>query len=336
MIAIDARAAVRPELGGVERWARELSARLPARHPGAYRVVAPPRALAHRAGHAWEQGWLPLRTLRDDLVLCPANLAPLAHRRCAVLLHDAAVFREPSWYSPAYVRIQHALTPRIARRAALVMTVSEFSAGELREVLGVRAVVVPAGVGEAFTPAADAATARAATGLAPDDRYVLTVASRTARKNLVALAPAAARLSRRGVAVLAVGGDRPQFATEAAVDGIRDLGRVPDAILPGLYAGASAFVLPSRYEGLGLPVLEAMACGTPVVAASAAALPETCGDAAELVDPDDHEGFADALERVLDDPQPWVTRGLARVSGRTWDESADAVDAVLRGPRRPT
>jgi glycosyltransferase involved in cell wall biosynthesis len=335
VIAIDGRAAVRPELGGVERWARELAHRLPARFPDAYRVVEPPRFLAHRAGHAWEQGWLPLRAVRDDLILCPANLAPVVGRRCAVIIHDAAVLREPSWYSPLYTRVHQALLPRIATRAAEVLTVSEFSARELAELLGIEARVVPGGVGEAFTPSADASGARA-TGIGPDVPYVLTVASRTARKNLAALAPAAARLAEQGIELLAVGGHRPQFAAEAAVDGIRDLGRVPDSILPGLYAGASAFVLPSRYEGFGLPVLEAMACGTPVVAARAAALPETCGAAAVLVDPDDHQGFAEALEQVLDDPHPWIARGLDHVAGRTWDATADAVDQVLRGSRRRT
>jgi hypothetical protein len=79
-IAIDARAAVRPELGGVERWARELSARLPALRPGAYAVLAPPRRLTHRAGHAWEQVVLPVRAARlgARALLCPANLAPVA------------------------------------------------------------------------------------------------------------------------------------------------------------------------------------------------------------------------------------------------------------------
>ena len=82
LFAIDARAAARPELGGVERWARELSARLPALRPGGYAVLRPPRALAHRAGHAWEQAVLPLRAARlgARALLCPANLAPLAFR----------------------------------------------------------------------------------------------------------------------------------------------------------------------------------------------------------------------------------------------------------------
>ncbi|MTD43072.1 glycosyltransferase [Conexibacter sp. W3-3-2] len=331
VIAIDARAAVRPELGGVERWARELVARLPAHAPGRYRVLAPPAALAHRAGHVWEQAWLPLRAARHEALLCPANLAPLGSPRTTVIVHDAAALRDPSWYSPAYVRLQRLLLPRIVAGAARVLTVSAFSARELRELLGVDATVVPGGVGEAFRPVDDAAVAAATTavGLEPGAPYVLTVASRTARKNLAALGPAARRLAGEGVTVVAVGGDRPQFRAEPAVAGIRELGPVADGHLPGLYAGAGAFVLPSRYEGLGLPCLEAMACGTPVVAARAAALPETCGGAARLVDPDDHEGFTAALLDVLADPAPWRRRGLAHVAGRGWDATAAAVHAAI-------
>ena len=104
---IDARAAARPELGGVERWARELAARLPRAAPGRYaRRRARRPALAHGAGHAWEQAVLPLRAARRaPLVLCPANLAPLAGRATSVVLHDAAPLREPGWYSRAYVRL---------------------------------------------------------------------------------------------------------------------------------------------------------------------------------------------------------------------------------------
>jgi glycosyltransferase involved in cell wall biosynthesis len=330
--AIDGRAAARAELGGVERWARELASHLPALRPGAYAVLRPPRQLAHRAGHAWEQGVLPLRAarLRARALLCPANLAPLGFPRNVVVIHDAAPLRHPGWYSPPYSALQRRLLRPIARRALHLITVSEFSRGELRELLEVEHVsVVPGGVDPAFAPAADAGRARAALGLARP--YVLCVASHTARKNLAALAPAARALAADGIEIAVAGGHRPQFAAERGLDGLRLLGHVPDELLPGLYAGAEAFVLPSRYEGFGLPVLEAMAAGTPVVASDATALPETCGGAALLVSPDG-EAIRAALAALLGDRaerERLRAAGLERAAGFTWDATASAVDAVL-------
>jgi glycosyltransferase involved in cell wall biosynthesis len=329
-VAIDARAAARPELGGVERWARELAARLPALRPGGYAVLRPPAALAHRAGHAWEQVVLPLRARRARALLCPANLAPVAHPRTVVVLHDAAALRHPAWYSPAYAAWQRRLLPLIARRARHVITVSAFSRDELVDLLGIapeRISVVPGGVDAAFSPAADAERARAALGLTRP--YVLCVASQTARKNLAALVAAARALD--GVDVVVAGGHRPQFAAEAGLDPLRLLGHVPDELLPGLYAGAAAFALPSRYEGFGLPVLEAMAAGTPVVAADVTALPETCGGAARLAAPDG-EAFRAALLDLLGDAaerERLRAAGLAHAARFSWDATARAVDGLL-------
>jgi glycosyltransferase involved in cell wall biosynthesis len=329
VVGIDARAAVRPELGGVERWARELAARLPAIRPGGYVVLRPPPALAHRAGHAWEQVALPLRAARMRALLCPANLAPLGYPRTALIVHDAAVLRHPGWYSGAYAAWQRLLLPALARRARRLITVSEFSRRELAELLGVEAHVVPGGVDERFAPGADPEPARRALGLARP--YVLTVASHTARKNLGALLPAARALRADGIDVVVAGGHRPQFAPEAGLGELRLLGHVDDALLPGLYTGAEAFALPSRYEGFGLPVLEAMACGTPVIAARAGALPETCGGAAVLAEPTG-EAFADALGRLLRDSGERArlrAAGLARASAFSWDAAALAVDRLL-------
>ncbi|HKE78267.1 MAG TPA: glycosyltransferase family 1 protein [Solirubrobacteraceae bacterium] len=328
MIAINARAAARPELGGVERWARELAARLPAL--GDYEVIRPPAALVHRAGHAWEQGVLPFAARRARLLLNPANLAPVAFPRNAVVIHDAAALRNPSWYSRAYATWQRAVLPAVAKRARVVVTVSEFSRGELHELLGVDAHVVPGGVDARFRPDADPGPARAA--LALERPYVLTVASRTARKNLGALDATAGRLAANGIDLVAAGGARPQFRAESA--GPRALGHVPDEHLPGLYAGAEAFVLPSLHEGFGLTCLEAMACGTPVVAARAGALPETCADAVRYADPNDPDEIADHVEAALTDERLRAA-GPARAAQFTWERTVGELDALMRHPPPP-
>ena len=265
------------------------------------------------------------------MFVCPANLAPVAAAgRAVVVIHDVAALREPGWYSEPYVRWQRVLLPRIARRAWLVVTPSAFSRDEVVDLLGVepsRVRVVAGGVDGRFAPAADPSAARAVHRLGRP--YVLTVASRTARKNLAVLEPVAARLAARGVDVVAAGGDRPQFRGEGAVAGVRALGHVDDALLPGLYAGAAAFVLPSLYEGFGLTALEALAAGVPVVAADRGALPEVCGAAAQLVDPTDPDAIVAALERALDDPGRWRAAGPPRAAPFTWDATARAIDTLV-------
>src|SRR3954464_13965527 len=149
-VVINSRAAMRTEIGGVERVAREMVSRLPRLTPGRYRVIRPAAALAHRAGHAWEQGGR--RFTGAELIYSPANLAPLASRRNVVVIHDVAALRHPEWYSKPYVAWQRAVLPLISRRARLVITVSEFSRREIQDVLGVDATVIPNGVDHRFKP----------------------------------------------------------------------------------------------------------------------------------------------------------------------------------------
>jgi glycosyltransferase involved in cell wall biosynthesis len=331
-VVIDARAAARAQLGGVERVTREMAARLPRLRPGRYAVLRPPPALSQRAGHLWEQALLPLAARRSRAIYCPANAAPLLTRRSVLLIHDLAALRHPEWYSAQFATYHRRLLPRLVRRARRLITPSEFSRRELADALGVdprRVAVVPNGVDERFSSSADPEPVRRAYGL--ERPYVLVVGTRIGRKNLGALGEARRRLDGLGLDLVAAGSGRHWSRNDDATP-VRALGYVAERHLPGLYAGAAAFAMPSLYEGFGLPVLEAMASGVPVVAANRAALPETCGGAAVLVDPDDGRALAEALAQVVTDhalSQELVAAGLERASRFSWDRAAAATDAII-------
>ncbi|HEV7177359.1 MAG TPA: glycosyltransferase family 1 protein [Solirubrobacteraceae bacterium] len=331
VVAINARAAVRAEIGGVERLAREMARRLPALRPDRYRVIRPPSGLAHRAGHAWEQAVLPALAARAAALYSPANLAPVRYRRNVIVIHDVAALRHPEAYSRPYVEYQRRLLPRLARDASAVITVSEFSRAEVIEALGAapeRVTVVPEGVDERFFAEPDPRPAAERHGLTGP--YALAVGTMSARKNLQALDQAARSLRERGIELVLAGSDRGYLRGSQA--GLRRLGYVDEDHLPGLYAGAVALAMPSGYEGFGLPCLEAMAAGTPVVAARAGALPETCGDAALLVEPSDAPGFAEALIVAACDEHDrlrLIEAGRRRAAEFTWTRTARLTDALI-------
>jgi glycosyltransferase involved in cell wall biosynthesis len=336
-IVLNCRVAARPTITGVERWTLEVSRRLRALDPERYLIAAPP-AWAHSgpAGHAWEQFALPAIAARHRAraIFSPANLAPIVWPRNVIVVHDAAVLRVPAAYSRAYRTWHRWLGIEAARRAQAVVTVSEFSRRELIELGGLdpaRLTVIGGGVEPRFSPSEDDHTAATALGLRRP--YVLTIATDDPRKNLDALVPCAAALAQRGIELVWAGDSRPQFARTRPLTGLRALGYVPDELLVGLYRGAEAFVLPSRYEGFGLTCLEAMACGTPVVAADRAALPEVCGDAALLVDPDDPSSITRAVLAVCEDGRRAAhlrAAGIGRARHYGWERAAAACDALLR------
>lgn len=322
---------MRAHIGGVERLAREMARRLPAAHPERYRVIAPRRRLAHRAGHIWEQVLLPARAAGHPLLYSPANLAPLVFDRNAVVIHDAAALRHPEAYSAAYVAYQRRMLPALAARARVLITVSEFSRAELVDMLGVspeRVTVIPEGVDERFFDARPDPDVIRRYGL--PDRYVLTLGTLSERKNLAALDAGAQALRDRGIELVAAGSERSYLRGSASR--LRRVGYVTDPDLPGLYAGALALAMPSRYEGFGLPCLEAMAAGVPVVAAARAALPETVADAGLLVDPDRGDEFAQALLAAADDASlraNLIAAGRRRAARFPWSATAARTDAAL-------
>jgi glycosyltransferase involved in cell wall biosynthesis len=336
-IAINARASLRAEVGGVERVTRELVTRLPALAPDRYRVVAPPSRLAHRAGHAWEQLALPAVTRGAELVFSPANSAPVAGRRNAVLIHDLAPLVEPRWYGKAYGAWHRAMLKATARRARIAIVPSEFVRGQLTELLGMsaeRIVAVPMGVDPAFATAPDPAPLLRRLGL--DRRpYVLAVGTAIARKNLALLDTIAPALDAAGLDTAIAGGGRGYMRAgdrERGAAAARRLGYVAETDLPALYAGAAAFALPSLYEGFGLPCLEAMAAGTPVITTGRGALGETCADAALYADPDDPSAFAAACIEAATKPATHdrlTAAGRERSAAFTWDLTAERVNDAL-------
>ena len=322
---------MRREIGGVERWARELSRLLPRHDPERYRVIRPPAALAHRAGHAWEQLVLPAAARGAELLLSPANVAPLAARGNVVVIHDTAPFQDPSWYGRAYGTWHRELLPRIARRARLVIAPSEHVRSELAELFGLpteRVVAIAPGVDPSFAAAGDPAPLLRRLGLKRP--YVLAVGTDSPRKNLGLLDAIAPMLEADGLAVVIAGSSRRYMPTTPGSAGARRLGYVPGRDLPELYAGAAAFAMPSLYEGFGLPCVEAMAAATPVVAADRGALPEACGGAALHADPADPDAFAAALVRAAGPERDrLVTAGSERAAGLTWERTAEGVDRAL-------
>jgi glycosyltransferase involved in cell wall biosynthesis len=308
-----------------------MAVRLPALRSDRYRVISPAPRFAHRAGHLWEQAVLPARARGSALLYCPANLAPVADNRAVVVIHDAAALRIPGAYSRAYVAYQRAMLPLIARRARLVITVSDFARNELLETLGVapeRVKVIPAGVDERFRPTVDPAPARQAYGL--QRPYALALGTRSARKNIAALEPAARALRERGIEPVLAGGQRGYLRDSET--SLRTLGYVSETHLPALYAGARLLAVPSLHEGFGLPCLEAMASGVPVVAARRGALPETVGDAGLLVDPESDGELADALVAVACDRglrARLIAAGLRRAAAYPWRRTAVLTDRAM-------
>jgi glycosyltransferase involved in cell wall biosynthesis len=253
------------------------------------------------------------------------------------VIHDAGVFDTPESYSLAFRAWYRFLHKMLARSGAQLLTVSEFSRGRIAAALGVAPEgigVLPEGGDHMLRISADTGIL-ARHGLAAG-RYALVVGNPAAHKNLAALTSAAALLGVRGLTLAVAGAADPAVFRAGggpAADAGRILGRVSDAELRALYENALCLIFPSRYEGFGLPPLEAMTCGCPLVAAHAGAVPEVCGEAALWFDPLRPETLVEALERLLDEEglaAGMRDAGLKRAAHYTWEKAALALLALVR------
>ncbi|WP_237216248.1 glycosyltransferase family 4 protein [Falsiroseomonas oryziterrae] len=332
---------------GVQRFAKEVTQAI-ARAGTPIRLLAPqgvPDRLGDipvehvgtRSGQSWEQLDLP-RASNPAPLLSLGNTAPL---RCGgkriVVIHDAGVFDTPESYSLAFRAWYRTLHLSLPRLGAQIVTVSEFSRGRLAARLRIdpaRIGVMPEGGEHILREPADTAVL-AKHGLEAG-RYALAVGTRAAHKNLGALGEAAKLLGTRGMALAVAGAVKEGvFSGAADVSGgaVRLVGRVSDAELRALYESALCLVFPSRYEGFGIPPLEAMWCGCPVLAARSGAVPEVCGDAALWFDAEGPATPAAALTRLLDEPglaDSLREAGRARAQLYSWDAAARRLLELIR------
>jgi glycosyltransferase involved in cell wall biosynthesis len=254
------------------------------------------------------------RTL--DVLHCTTFRGPTAAGVPTVLtVHDLAILRAPDAFPRWHRLYGRAGLRRVLRGADAIVSVSEFSRAETIELAGVpaeRIRVIPHGVDSVFKP----------DGPCADGDYVLAVGTLEPRKNLARAVEAA----REAGVDLRVVGARGWGGVE--VDGW--VGEIPDAQLATLYRGARCLLYPSLYEGFGLPVLEAMACGTPVVTSVATAMEEVAAGAAILVDPLDVSAIAQGIHEAAERRDELVTAGLARAGQLTWERAADSVVELWR------
>jgi glycosyltransferase involved in cell wall biosynthesis len=331
------------------RWEREQERlRAAAGEHDAGRSGAPGRALAFRSlplsdewmARLWHRLRLPIPieavTGPLDLLYCPDFVLPPTRRatRTVVTVHDLSFLRWPEAYVAPLRRYLERVVPRSVTRADLVLADSAHTRSDIVSLLGGqrgKVRVLLSGVDPRFHPGfevGDRAHLQAFYGFG-ERPYVLSVGTLQPRKNYVRLIQAFTALDTQTQLVIAgaPGWLYDEILAEAELHGerVRVVGFVDDADLPLAYRNAALFAMPSLYEGFGLPVLEAMACGVPVVCSNTSSLPEVAGDAALLIDPLDISALSQAMARALEDErlrQEMVAKGQKQSAHFTWQRAA--------------
>ncbi len=352
-IGFDARALVSPA-AGVRRYTRELFGAMAALDgidvvaagtatgadlPAGVSSAAASASLPTNVG--WMISGLPrsARSANVDVFHAPSYTAPLGSPRPLVLtIHDISYERHPEWYPYRRDPLRRAFYRWSAGTADRIITDSDFSKQEIVAGYSLdpdRISVVPLAVGSAFTT-------RLGTP-ATSSPYLLHVGDLHPRRNLAVAVRAlkrvrARRADLRALRLVLAGVDRGAgiaLIENSSPDDARLIelvGKVSEDALLQLYQGACGLVYPSLYEGFGLPLLEAMACGTPVIASRASSIPEVAGDSAVLLDPNDDAGWSEAIESLFDPAVSGKLRaaGIRRAAAFTWQRAAVATVEVYR------
>ncbi|MBE0682745.1 MAG: glycosyltransferase family 4 protein [Anaerolineales bacterium] len=328
-LAIDARYAQR-RITGVERYAHEISKRLTLEK----RFIKPEYLPGRVGGHLWEQIILPAKIQKGEFLWSPANAGPWLVRNQVVTLHDASVFDHPEWFNPTFAAWTRLSWKILARRARAILTVSEFSKHRLKLHLRLtdeKIHVVYNGVSTPFEQQSPRKMKAVKEKYGIKKPYFLFVGTMEPRKNLKVLLEAWQRFNSKSHELFLAGSIGRVFSATSPM--IRSI-YIADEDLPALYSGAAAFVFPSLYEGFGLPVLEAMACGVPVITSKTSAFPEIFGDAALLIDPANPEETALAMQEIIENKSLVSTlreRGLKKASSLSWEKSAAKIESIFKG-----
>jgi glycosyltransferase involved in cell wall biosynthesis len=295
-------------------------------------------------GLAWRRQW---KRDRLDLLHVPVYyLPPGAPAKSIVTIYDARFLRMPETYPRLRYAFLRSAVPWSLRRASQVVTISEFTKGELVTLLGIdpdHITVTLLAARDEFVPVSDPAnlvSVRRKYRL--PEHFLLSASALEPRKNLARTVDAFALARRRGLTHELVLAGAKYFGTNdigsaIARHGLERVvhlpGYVEDLDMPALYSAADAFIYPSLYEGFGIPLLESMACGTPVIASDAASIPEVVGTAARLVDPRDVESMAEGIVEVLTDTcraAALCAAGFERVKLFSWERTARETAALYR------
>jgi glycosyltransferase involved in cell wall biosynthesis len=276
------------------------------------------------------------RRARVDVLHAPAYTAPFWSPAPVVLtVHDVSYERHPQWYPYRRDWARRAFYRRSAFAASHILTVSKFSASEIAAAYRIpaeRMTVTPLGVDQAFAPVEPGVPLELAGGVTPP--FVLHVGDLHERRNLPMLVEAVltARRAANPLSLVCAGTDRGVGSTmcrmadaAGASDAVVLLGSVTERRLRALYRASVALVYPSFYEGFGLPLIEAMACGTPVIASHVASIPEVVGSAGMLLDPADTNAWSAAILEVANDEHRRAqlkATGLRRAAEFTWERTA--------------